>query len=84
MKLTSDMLKKIIKEEAAKLKSEPVKDTDVASKADETDADEYADSVEKHVDFVKALKLEETRITKRLKKIKEQKARAMQKLLSKI
>lgn len=80
MKLTSKMLKKIIEEEVSKLESDELKD----DKPEETDADEYADSLEKHVDFVKALKVEEKRLTKRLAQIQEQKAKAMKKLLGKI
>jgi hypothetical protein len=80
MKLTSKMLKKIIEEEASKLESDDLED----EKPEETDADEYADSIEKHVDFVKALKVEEARLMKRLSQIKEQKAKATRKLLGKI
>ena len=74
------MLKKIIEEEVSKLATDELDD----DKPEETDADEYADSVEKHVDFVKALKVEEARIMKRLAQIKEQKTKAMKKLLGKI
>jgi hypothetical protein len=71
MKLTSKVLRKIIEEEAAKF----TRDTpEEASKdAEETEADEYADSLEKHVDMLKALKIEETRLTRRMKRISEQK-----------
>lgn len=83
MKLTPRLLKKIIEEEAAKF-GKPVDTEDAADDAEETDADEYADSLEKHIDFVKALKIEETRLTKRLGKIREAKAIAAKKILEKI
>lgn len=74
MKLTSKTLKRIIKEEAAKFGREgDVEDVD----AEETDADEFADSLEKKIDYVKALKVEETRLLKRLKRIRESKARVL-------
>jgi hypothetical protein len=80
MKLTSTMLKKIIAEEAAKLSTTELKD----EAGDETDADEYADSVEKQVDFLKALKIEEAKHVKRIKEIREERAQTMTKLFGKI
>ena len=80
MKLTKEALRKIIKEEASKLESEELNDTP----ADETDADELADSVEKHVDFIKALKIKEAKLTAQLKKIQEAKAAATKKLLASV
>lgn len=81
MKLTSKLLKKIIEEEAGKFG----KMGDVESvKAEETDADEYADSLEKHIDYVKALKIEETRLRQRLVRIQEARAKAKKKILSTI
>ena len=60
MKLSSKVLRRIIAEEAAK-------DTE------EVDADEYADTLEKKVDMMKALKIEEARLLRRVKKIREEK-----------
>lgn len=81
MKLTSRLLKKIIEEEAGKFgKMEDVESV----KAEETDADEYADSLEKHIDYVKALKIEETRLRQRLVRIQEARAKAKKKILSTI
>lgn len=74
MKLTANQLKRIIEEEANKFGAEKdVEDVD----AEEVDADEYADSLEKKVDYVKALKIEERRLLKRLKKVRESKARIL-------
>lgn len=79
MKLTSQMLKKIIEEEASKFGK--MTDTeDAANDAAETDADEFANSLEKHVDFMKALKIEETRLVNRLARIREARIRTAKKI----
>ena len=72
MKLTSEILRKIIQEEAAKF--DAMTDTEDV-KADETDADEFADSLEKKIDYIKALKIEESRLKRRLAKISEARKR---------
>lgn len=81
-KLTADQLRKIVAEEVSK-KTGKLKDVEsAADDAEETDADELADTLAKHVDMMKALKIEESRLTKRLLKIKEEKLR-LAKLISK-
>ena len=83
MKLTSNMLRKIIEEEASKFGDME----DVEKRADdteETDADEIADSLGKKIDYVKALKIEEARLVKRLAQVRESKERAKADLLKKI
>jgi len=78
-KLTPNVLKKIIMQEVAKFAN--MQDTSkVASKTEETDADEIADSVEKQIDFMKALKIEESRLSKRLSKIQETKKKVLRKI----
>lgn len=82
-KLTSRLLRKIIDEEVAKFGDME----DVEKKAgstEEVDADEQADSLEKHIDYVKALKIEESRLTKRLAKVRENKQRALKRITNKI
>lgn len=64
------MLKRIIEEEASKF-GEEEDVVDAAKDTDEVDADEFADSLEKKIDYEKALKIEETRLRKRFKKIRE-------------
>ena len=82
VKLTSEMLKRIIEEEAAKFGDvEAVEDA--PKDTEEVDADEYAGSLEKHIDHVKALKIEESRLVKRLEKVREAKARALKNLVEK-
>lgn len=71
VQLTPKLLKKIIEEEVGKFGDmEDV--TKRAKDTDETDPDELADSVEKHIDFMKALKIEEGRLSRRLGRVREQ------------
>ena len=76
MKLTSALLRRIIAEEAAKFGK--MRDTESAAKdAEEVDADEYADSLEKKIDYCKALKIEENRLRRRLSNIAETRGRVL-------
>ena len=68
MKLTPELIKRLVREEFEK-------SFDVDT--EETDADEYADALVKKIDFVKALKIEESRLNKRLIKIREQKEKTI-------
>lgn len=82
-KLTSRLLRKIIDEEVAKFGDmENVEKK--AGDTEEVDADEQADSLEKHIDYVKALKIEEGRLTKRLAKVRETKQRVLKRITNKI
>ena len=73
MRLTKDFLKNIILQEVAKFKAE--KSTEAAAKeAEEVEASEYADTLENPHNYYKALGLEEARLERRLKRIKEAKA----------
>jgi len=76
MKLTSKLLKKIIEEEVAKFGD--MKDVEDV-KADEVEADEFGSdkALEKKIDYIKALKIEEARLRNRLKKIAEARERAL-------
>lgn len=81
MKLTSQLLRRIIEEEVAKFGD--MEDTEKRAKdTEEVDADEYGSdkSLEKHIDYVKALKIEESRLRRRLAKIQETKKRLLEKL----
>jgi len=68
MKLTPEFIKRLVREEFEK-------SFDVDT--EETGADEYADALVKKIDFVKALKIEEARLNKRLVKIREQKEKTI-------
>jgi hypothetical protein len=76
MKLTSRLLKRIIEEEMAKF-GEMQSTESRAKEAEEIDADEFGTdkAKEKTIDFIKALKIEESRLRRRLAKIQETKAR---------
>ena len=76
MKLTSRLLKKIIEEEVAKF-GDMESTEDRAKDTEEVDADEFGTekTAEKHIDYMKALKIEESRLRRRLAKIQEVKKR---------
>jgi hypothetical protein len=72
--LTPALLKKIVTEEVSKFGD--MKSTeDVAKETQEVDADEFADTFEKKIDFMKALKIEESRLTKKLRIVREKLSR---------
>lgn len=76
MKLTNRLLRRIIEEEVGKFGDME----DVESRAKDTeelDADELGSdkALEKKIDYIKALKIEETRIRRRLNKITETRRR---------
>ena len=81
MKLTSRLLRRIIEEEVAKF-GEMESTEDRAKDADEVDADEYGTdkAKEKQIDFMKALKIEEARLRRRLVKITESRRRLARRL----
>jgi uncharacterized protein YdaT len=70
IKLTPSLLRSLIEEEVKGFGDmEDVEDR--ANDAKETDADEFADTLDKHIDYMKALKIEESRLTKRLAKVRK-------------
>jgi len=81
MKLTSQLLRRIIEEEVAKF-GDMESTEDRAKDTEEIDADELGSdkAVEKHIDYIKALKIEENRLRRRLIKIQETKKRLARKL----
>ena len=90
MKLTSNILKRIIAEEVTKFREAKLfgdmRDTaDAADDAEELDADELGTdaALENPIDHYKALGLEETRLIKRLAKIQEAKKAITRKVASK-
>lgn len=78
--LTNSMLRRIIEEEVSKGFGDMEQPEDVADETDEVEADEYADSLEKQIDYIKALKIEEKRLVKRLGDIRESRRRAVSKI----
>jgi len=85
MKVTPALIKRLVAEEKAKLANaeslQETLETGVTEpekvKAEEVEADEMADTLAKDVDFVKALKIEEARLVKRLNTLREAKAAAI-------
>lgn len=79
VKLTPELLRKIIDEEVGKFGD--MEDVEKRAKdTDETEADEYADALGKHIDYMKALKIEETRLKKRLSQVQEARVRTAKKI----
>ena len=78
-KLTKELLNSIIKEEMGKFGKEETTEKR-AKETEEVDADEIADSLEKKIDYVHALKIDEHRLLKRLAKIKEIRRRVLKTL----
>lgn len=76
MKLTNKLLHRIIEEEVAKF-GDMESTEDRAKDAEEVDADEHGTdkTSEKHIDFMKALKIEEMRLRRRILKIQETRQR---------
>lgn len=86
-RITPKFLKKIIVQEARKLRMETLEqgkdDVDKVS-ADETDADDFANTLEKEIDFIKALKIKEARLVKNLRRIREAKTKLRRKIARRI
>jgi hypothetical protein len=76
-KLTPDVLRKLVVQEALSGELEPVENVE----AEEVEASDQAQALEKHIDHAKVLKLEEERVIKRLRKIQEARRRVHKKIL---
>lgn len=70
-KITPRLLKKMIFEEASKLKEtlEQGKEDSEKVAADEVEAGEYATNIEKDIDYLKALKIHESILREKLGKV---------------
>ncbi len=89
-KLTPAILRTIVLQEKRRMMretSDPVaagiEDPEKVN-AEETDADEYADSLEKDIDHMKALKVHEKKLRLKLKKIQEAKKRIRNRVVRKL
>jgi regulator of replication initiation timing len=79
-KLTADFLRKLVAEEVSKFGD--MDDVEKRAKdTEETDADEFADSLEKKIDYAKALKVEEGRLRRRLSKVTETRKRLLKSIV---
>ena len=89
-KLTPTVLRRIVLQEKRRMMretSDPVaagiEDPEKVD-AEEVDADEYADSLEKDIDHMKALKVHERKLRLKLKKIQEAKKRIRNRVVKKL
>ena len=89
-RLTPNMLRKMVLQEKRRLREE-TSDPIVAGddhpedvEASETDADEYAETLEKDIDFIKALKIQERRLKRRLNKISEAKKKLRRRVIKRL
>lgn len=82
IKLTPALLKKLVLEEKRKIMEtlEQNKEDSEKVKADEVDADELADALEKDIDFIAALKIQESMLKKKYRKVQAAKARLYKKI----
>ena len=89
-RLTPNMLRKMVLEEKRRLQketSDPVAagdDHPEDVEAAETDADEYAEPLEKDIDFIKALKIQERKLKNRLNKISEAKKKLRRRVIKRL
>jgi len=86
-RITPSFLKKVIIQEARKLKLETIEqgkkeaaDVDV----DEVDADALAGTLEQDLDFIKALKIKEAKMVRGLKRLRERKSRLRRRVARRI
>ena len=86
-RLTKRNLRAFVLNEADKLQKEALakKIEDVSkTKADEYEAGDEAGTIEKDIDFIKALNIHEKRVLKKLKIIREHKKRLQKNILKKL
>ena len=88
-KLSPRLLRKMIVEEATKIRKEVLEpggeDVEkVAAKTDEVDADEFAETIEQDIDWMRALKIHERRLMKKLQEVKKAKKRISVRLAKKV
>jgi hypothetical protein len=78
--LTEKTLRALIKNEAAKF-GKPEEVEGIEKDTDEVEADEYASTLAKPIDMLSALKIEESRLLRRLKVVRESKAKCLQSIV---
>ena len=86
-KLTPALLRKLVLQEKRRiresLESGTLEDVEKV-KADEVDADEYANSLESDIDWMKALKIQEKRLTLKLKRVIKERAKTRRRITKKL
>lgn len=87
-KITPEFLKKVIKEEAHKLRLETVSGGELEPvekvDAEEVEASEFADSIAKDLDHIKALKITERRLIRKIKQIREAKEQLTRRIAKRV
>ena len=85
-KLTPRMLRNMVLEEKSRISEVLEQEEEDSEKidAEETDADELADSLEKDIDYMKALKIQERKLRKNLKRVSEAKKRIQRRFIKRI
>ena len=78
--LTPKILKQMINEEMGKMKSVEK----VAKEVPEVDAADYAETIAKDIDYIKALKIQEERLINKLNKVNEAKSKLRIRILKKL
>ena len=82
IKLTPAMLRKLVMEEKKKIQEALEQGEESVEKvdADEVDASEYADSIEKDIDHIAALKIQESILKRKYAKVQAAKKRLVKKI----
>ncbi len=85
-KLTPRMLKKMVLEEKARLRETLEQGEEDITKVDaeEVDADEQAETLEKDIDYIKVLKIEERKLRRKLARVNEAKKKLRRRVLRKL
>ena len=88
-RVTPNSLKRMIVEEARKLRKEVLETgkedpEKVAAATDEVEADEFADSIEQDIDWMKALKIHERRLVRKLQEVKKTRQKLSRRISRKI
>ena len=88
-RFSKNELKNFIMKEIAQLREEKMSGkladaTKVADEVEEVEASEYATSLEKEIDYMKALDIQEAKLVKKLRQINEAKNKLRSSILKKI
>jgi len=86
IKLTPTLLRKLVLQEKRKIQESLEQGEEEVEKvdADEVDADDLADSIEKDIYFIKALKIQERVLNRKMRKVQEAKKRLKTRLQKKL
>jgi RNA polymerase-binding transcription factor DksA len=82
IRLTPALLKKLVLEEKRKIQETLEQDEEVAEKVDaeEVEADEMADSLEQNIEWMAALKIQESILKRKYAKVQKAKKRLVKKI----